>query len=504
MKSTSGVIGIMLLVFAASHAEDTVVEPFSESFSASFEAVKTPAKSAFPTYARVSSVTPLIGNVIQEPTSELVDTHTAASQKHGMIFGIGFKAEWAEPFMHVTSWGYNYGNHPHYLYGVTRAWKSTAAVGHTELLNKHEKEFVPMAGYRHFLQYDSSAKFEFQKWKQCWMKTEAGPADRYDKQPKWPDCDAQSMVSAMKEVQKLLKKPMQYLLSANEPWNTIQNISPEEAVEMHRKYLQPAAKGAKLKLVSASVGWGEPHWLGEFLVLCYSARDDSNFPCDVESLYDIAVHDYQCRESFWRNIYNSETGDFPTKVVAYVKDFYPEYDWAKWMKARKLWVTETNCNWDILYPHWDPRVKPDNNLQCRRAAGLETGFGQGSIKTMNDMPEIRRYSWWTFYRPDYANPTEEQLRAFNSRMVGDDGALRGPGKAILAINTGKSASTLESQCPAPPPPPPPPPPPRPKDHCKGFCPRGAKKKGWTWKKVCKIFRKKCRKCSECVNLASHS
>ena len=72
-------------------------------------------------------------------------------------------------------------------------------------------------------------------------------------------------------------------------------IEPEKAVEYWTKYVQPAAKGNNLKLITPTTRWNGHGltWLANFLKICFDKSPD----CDVEMIHAFNLHEYKCEEN---------------------------------------------------------------------------------------------------------------------------------------------------------------------------------------------------------------
>ena len=220
----------------------------------------------------------------------------------------------------------------------------------------------------------------------------------------------------------MLTAPVRFLMSANEPWLSDPYMEPAEAAEMWRIYMQPAATMANLSLISPTLRVGHfAGWTRSFLKACYDRRFHSP-PCDVETVFGFAVHEYICKESWWRNHYQGSSSIFRSQVYQRMGG-HGGKDWMQYVQARRFWVTETNCNWE------DDSL-PDGIEQCHRASGgRHDSHGQGSIATMNELDEIAGYSWWTLN-----NAKPPGSRQYNARIADFDGTLLGPGRALVSIN----------------------------------------------------------------------
>lgn len=54
-----------------------------------------------------------------------------------------------------------------------------------------------------------------------------------------------------------------------------------------------------LELVSMTTNVSKVPYYSQFLTACWEQRNDADFPCDVNAITKIAIHDYKCYESYW-------------------------------------------------------------------------------------------------------------------------------------------------------------------------------------------------------------
>ena len=337
------------------------------------------------------------------------------------------------------SWMYNYNTNPGtYIWGDFVAQSSNDVVG---WLNTWHIEYVPMVSDRSF--HPLSGPTDSRGL--CWLVTDSTPVDFANR----VRCSVTQMVEQLLDMKSRLRVPVRYLMATNEPWGMDPFLSAEEAAEIWRHYLQPAASGAGLLLISPSVGIAHVTWLAEFITACYDRRDQKP-PCDITTLAAFAVHEYDCKESFWRLQY--EQHGFRARAAAEL-DKRGRSDAAFWnafLSTRRFWVTETNCNWE----YDDGRNKwadpPDGIESCRRLSGQRPHtHGHGSITTINELQDVAAYAWWTIS----SNSAEPGTRHYNSQMANEEGCLLGPGLALYLINAGSpvSCTSAASACPIPPP-----------------------------------------------------
>lgn len=67
--------------------------------------------------------------------------------------------------------------------------------------------------------------------------------------------------------------------------------------------------------------------------------------CDVDMIKAFSVHDYKCKESYWRDNYGHMTGKYYTGLIEQLGD-HGGKDWKKYLAEMEIWVTETNCSGD--------------------------------------------------------------------------------------------------------------------------------------------------------------
>lgn len=327
------------------------------------------------------------------------------------------------------SWLYNYNTQPDAY--VFENWIHVS--NHTNLsdwINRNGIEYVPMVASRSFLPLHGPVDAKGL----CWLVTDRAPATFSNR----VRCNSGQMSEALRVVQRRMNLPVRYLLTMNEPWFMDELMSPWEAVDIWRHYLQPMAKETGLRLVSPSVNVGHAEWMADFLQACYELRQQEP-PCAVESIDAIAVHEYSCKESFWRDEYERE--GFREAIIRSL-DFRQDF-WRAFLQGRHFWVTETNCNWENGDKSSD---MPDGVETCERASGGRSStHGRGSIALMNEIEEIDRWAWWTV-----STRAKPGTRHYNARVADERGCLLGPGKALYAANAGQpvSCSSSSTTCPA--------------------------------------------------------
>merc|ERR1712046_332705 len=68
--------------------------------------------------------------------------------------------------------------------------------------------------------------------------------------------------------------------------------------------------------------------------------------------------------------------------------------WNPYFDTVKLWVTEHSCNGDPAFETGSGGSVLSIE-QCRRITGQSCAHGQGSVRTMLEMENIERFSWFT-------------------------------------------------------------------------------------------------------------
>ena len=295
----------------------------------------------------------------------------------------------AKKFLGKIGWFYTY-NHT-----LSDEWVSWA--------NKNGVQFVPMVWGR-------------------WIKWSDGKCKLGEN-----DCDAKKLIKAMTSTLEKLKgkaRP-QWFMGSNEPWNSVQaNLTPWQAVEIWRKYLQPAADKLGLKLIGPNVTEKkeEIEWMANFLKRCRDTSKDEAFPCALGKIKAFGIHTYKCKESHWNKHYGR--GDKIRKTLKLKMGTYGGKSlkwWSQYINKRKFWVTETNCNWD--------GDAPSSTEQCKRITGRrKLTHGMGSINHMMKNDKIMGFAWWHTY-----NEIKIQ-RALNSRLSYKGGGLRPVGRGYLKPN----------------------------------------------------------------------
>ena len=192
-------------------------------------------------------------------------------------------------------------------------------------------------------------------------------------------------------------------------------LSPKEAAYYWSIFIQPAAVANGLELVSPTVGTSKKDmkWFASFLKHCYAPRrNNSDFPCNVgELIQKFALHHYNCREARWRIFFGGDNSKLMKGLTKQLGKYGGKQDWGKYVRSRDIWVTETNCYWESNRKRLP---KPGSKEQCLRITGQKPRtHGIGSLATMEQLPNIERYAWWTMWnqqvKPNYLAYFDGQL-----------------------------------------------------------------------------------------------
>ena len=238
------------------------------------------------------------------------------------------------------SWLYNYNSRPEAF--LWEGADGAAYVGHNPhaaqlpgFMDEHNLEFMPMVSGRAFQPINGPSDARGI----CWLVTGLNGQPSFYRN--YVPCSVAQIVTTLVSVRETLRVPTRYLMAANEPWFAKpEAMSPAEGVDIWRMYLQPAAAQAGLQLISPTVQLAFVSWLSDFLRICYDLRADSRWPCDVESMAAISVHEYSCKESFWRDGYQERGGrhGFRDAVSSALRG-HGGKDWNGYLRTRRFWVT---------------------------------------------------------------------------------------------------------------------------------------------------------------------
>ena len=284
--------------------------------------------------------------------------------KKGLIVGKDVSLEDASHFGEYVSWYYRYDpTEPNEM----RDWAA-----------QNNIEYVPMIGYGGMTLLNGT---------RCTLLARAvGPARNV--------CSYQDVLNTVASND---MSRVKYIFGTNEPWNPNDaNITVPEGVHIWTTYTQPVAQQLGLMLLSPNVGRStrQLDWIEKFLKLCFDTVG-----CDVDLIRGVMVHEYKCKESYW--ISNYDGNGFFFKDLGSRMGRYGGKDWASWLEAQEVWVTETNCFWETTQPH------PSNVQQCKAVTNQRTSsHGIGSLQWMEKSSRINRYAWWTTVNK---NPSKTQL-----------------------------------------------------------------------------------------------
>jgi len=197
------------------------------------------------------------------------------------------------------------------------------------------------------------------------------------------------------------------------------NMSPREAAEYWRRFVQPAAVELNLSLVTPTVseGFCKQHeygckakgtWYANFLKACWDHREDQDSPCDVEKITAVSVHLYQCTEDTWTSMFTPSTGQFFRDMKMQMKA-YGGRDWDSFIDSRKIWVTEFDCHDDSVgYNALDSMPMASTADICNRLTGQAAAWkagrkslhwGRGAVHALEELESVTRYSWRNTWAP---------------------------------------------------------------------------------------------------------
>jgi len=212
--------------------------------------------------------------------------------------------------------------------------------------------------------------------------------------------------------------PVKSLIGFNEMYNNPppkgNDLTPYESALYWGKFVQPAATAVGLDLVSPTFNTRRSaiKWFSDFLKECYDLRNDTN-PCDINLIKKFAVHTYDCRQSTWEKYYNGPNSQMITHLIDRLGGYGDKLDWDIYVRSRDIWVTETNCYWEMYGNlenddnvwNWEP-PHANSKEQCLYITGQEQDtHGIGSLAYIEQMINVERYSLWTTWnkqiKPNY-------------------------------------------------------------------------------------------------------
>jgi hypothetical protein len=139
-----------------------------------------------------------------------------------------------------------------------------------------------------------------------------------------------------------------------------------------------AADAENLQVLSPTVRKGtgegqEAWWLAQFLAAC---NEDTTYSCDESAIALFDLHNYNCKASKWGTDSSSflvqMKDDLKTELAALAtagRTSRTASEWATWVDARGIWVTETSCALRLN----TPRAHTRSTLSyCAGATGSPT------------------------------------------------------------------------------------------------------------------------------------
>ena len=314
---------------------------------------------------------------------------TRKNNKRGLIINKKLIQTSVEHYNDHASWFYNYLQTP---YGWQEEWA-----------DKHNIEFVPMIPKARLNHENGTIK--------CVFHSIEDPTLPFDGWTKFDICTVQDAIDVLANSIKNHGVEIKYLMGFNEMYNNPRpkgkDLTPFQAAYFWRVYVQPAAIANGLELVSPTVG-GQKNgitWFAKFLKRCFDKRKDPEFPCDIDLIKKFALHHYNCEEERWKSWFGGDESRLMRGLTAELGKYGGKKDWDKYLRGRAIWVTETNCYWEVLdnqlrgFPH------PSSKEQCLRVTGQKPDtHGKGSLATMEELDNIERYAWWTTWNPFQFKP----------------------------------------------------------------------------------------------------
>lgn len=352
----------------------------------------------------------------------------------GVIMGVALNQQFVNQMPDFGGWYYRYTPHPNSIID------SGETINTVTWANQYNKEFVPMI---HNLNYNLGPG-----------KGSCGLISGLNNN----ECSVEQLVNNINEIKALFQSSNQpqYLITFNEPYkNTAQVggpsiavITPEEAIKAWGK-INELAKQTQLKIVSpsTSVETAALKWTSEFLKLCH----DRPLTCDLNLIEAFNVHGYECTSKYWQDTYIKK--GFQKSLISLMKN-YGGRNWQDYIMGRKIWVTETTCNWDLDFVSEknQNRFVRSNTESCLRATGQREGFGEGSLKTIYEASDndIARFAWWTNYLDPFKNSDVSEItdssqnRIAASRLFDDFYELTPIGRAYFdIIENGKNPKSID-------------------------------------------------------------
>lgn len=361
----------------------------------------------------------------------------------GLIYGPNATQEVIDKTESLGGWYYTYSTHPN----RDEPGRHTNTV---RMANRNDKEFVPMVHTRYFITDETGSS--------C-------PLLNRFRRGNEGVCTISEMVNSLEEMKSLFSSSNQpkHIMVFNEPWRKGDQfasstgehyaLTPWQAAASY-SLIEVAAKRANLNVVGPTIGDGDSSvlWFSEFLKRCHDLRNDSEFRCKLSGIRTFSYHAYQCHSSF----FEEELGERKLQydLINLMKNsdrsWYGGYNWEKYILSRKIWLTETTCNWDkdVKEAQYNGQYIRTQKKSCQRATGQQKGYG--SLPVLIDLPKDRleRFAWWT----TYANPKQDSdvgqinqssvNRITAARLVDDKNEYTPMGRAIESLWLGNRLSQV--------------------------------------------------------------
>lgn len=339
-------------------------------------------------------------------SNQSYDTHQA---KQGVILGVFLNQAFIDQLGNIGSWYFRYSLHPNSIV-------DNNYVNSVSWANKYNKEFVPMIPEKRF-KYDEGEE-------SCALLDDflTGANDHV--------CTIDEMVAAIEQMKALFNTTNQpkYLMVFNEPHQkgadlvgnpTTYLMSPLQVARAWGR-IQKVGEQTNLKLLTPATSI-EPvavDYFTQFLKSCHDLRNDPNYPCDVETIYAINNHAYECKESYWVDNYLNK--GFQKTLIQKMGN-YGGRDWKDLIMSRKIWLTETTCNWDqdVRKEQSQGRYVRSSKESCLRATGQRADFGDGSLATISSLgdAEMERFAWWTLHIDPYKHSDVGSITASSLNRI---------------------------------------------------------------------------------------
>jgi len=324
----------------------------------------------------------------------------------------------------AVSWMYNYRQRIDV--------PGSPAPGVLRWANEKSIEFVPMI---------RAAYIEDISGTRCFFTSFGGATVSEEDRQKTPQCSMQNITDTFAQLNSEMVVKPKYLMGFNEPYvlHSHKEMAPVVAAEYYRRILIPVAAQFGYKLISPTSapqdagdlaggdGLSEDKmgWLVDFLVACFKNRKATP-SCDYTKIPVISLHKYTCKASVWDEWFGKNQ-KFKTILLDRLSAATPSRKapgWKPYVDGLKFWVTETNCNWDGSRDNG-----PEAEVQCNNIRGKGgAAYGVGSLRAMEKINDIERYSWWNLY-----NSLDRQMTQV-AKLTNEDGSLTPIGKAYRALS----------------------------------------------------------------------